>query len=91
MKNFKTLAATALIAATALVATPKAEATPQFNQPRNGGATTLAWKCQELNTAEKRWDFGRMTNLALQMGFEHETENLTTQEACAAVGVQTNF
>ena len=62
---------------------------PSFNQPRNGGETTLVNKCQRLATAQDSYDFGEVMEISFQIGFEHDTPNLSVDEACSAVGINT--
>ena len=62
---------------------------PSFNQPRNGGETTLVSKCQRLATAQEDNDFGSLMELSFQIGFEHDASDLSVDEACSAVGVNT--
>ena len=51
-----------------------------FNQPRNGGETTLAQKCEAYEQGYMgAFDFG------FQSAFEHETGDLDSDEACRRV------
>ena len=51
-----------------------------FNQPRNGGETTLAQKCEAYEQ-----DYMSSIEFGFQAGFEHDFGELDTDEACRRV------
>jgi len=59
----------------------------EFNAPRNGGTTTLAQKCEALREFSNGGSFGKIAEVSFQIGFEHELGSLSTDQACAKVGV----
>ena len=61
-----------------------------MNQPQNGGTTTLREKCEALAYFERINDLGGIMKISFQLGYEHPIDHLTTQEACAKVGVRTS-
>lgn len=66
------------------VAEVKIENDPEaMNQPRNGGTTTLAQKCE----ARHGGDLSDSFNLGFQIGFEHEYGSLSIDEACRRVNL----
>lgn len=65
------------------VAEVEIENNPELmNQPRNGGSTTLAQKCEARAAGG---DLSDSFNIGFQIGFEHETGDLSTDEACRRV------
>ena len=62
-----------------------------INQPINGGTTTLREKCEAINYFERINDFGGIAKISFQIGFEHPTDYLTIDEACAKVGINTSI
>ena len=57
----------------------------QRNQPRNGGETTLAQKCEALDYFESRMEFGKIMSTSFQIGFEHEIGDHDIDSACRIV------
>ena len=63
---------------------------PSYNNPTNGGTSTLVQKCTWLADAQNDFDLGRVAELSFQIGFEHDTPmDTTVDEDCASVGVYT--
>ena len=63
---------------------------PAYNNPVNGGTSTLVQKCTWMADAQDANDWGRVGELAFQIGFEHDTPmDTTVDEDCASVGVYT--
>ena len=62
-----------------------------INQPINGGTTTLREKCEAINYFERINDFGGIAKMSFQIGYEHPTDYLSIDEACAKVGVNTSI
>ena len=62
-----------------------------IDQPINGGTTTLREKCEAINYFQRINDFGGIAKISFQIGFEHPTDYLSIDEACAKVGVNTSI
>ena len=62
-----------------------------INQPINGGTTTLKEKCEAINYFQTINDFGGIAKISFQIGYEHPTDYLSIDEACAKVGVNTSI
>ena len=62
-----------------------------INQPINGGTTTLREKCEAINYFDRINDFGGIAKISFQIGFEHPTDYLSIDEACAKVGINTSI
>ena len=83
--NFKVLATVSLAA---LAVGGPAMAYPHYNQPVNGGTTTLRSKCFALRDAQNRGDISRSFQLGFAIGSEHNVPFHTTPgQDCASVGV----
>ncbi len=61
-----------------------------LNQPQNGGTTTLKEKCEAIDYFQRINDWGGVMKISFQIGFEHPTDYLKVDEACAKVGVNTS-
>ena len=55
------------------------------NQPRNGGTTTLAEKCEAMAYFEQRNDWGKIMEVSFQMGFEHDLGSHDVDSACRQI------
>ena len=99
---FKTILASALVGSTVLLGggaqansiienhQNRMNVSPSsINQPTNGGTTTLTEKCEALQYFQNRGNFGKIFNLGFQIGFEHETGQMSVDEACSVVGINT--
>ena len=60
-----------------------------INQPRNGGTTTLREKCEAISYFQNRGNVGKVLSLSFQVGYEHDINGLSADEACGVVGVNT--
>ena len=103
--NFKTLLLSTTVALSTIAGVAPAEANSiiqnhqnrlnqpasAINQPRNGGTTTLREKCEALNYFQNRGNLGKVLSLSFQVGYEHETNGLSVDEACGVVGVYTRM
>ena len=66
----------------------EARSLPHYNQPVNGGTTTLRQKCLAAKDAERNYDFGRLIDIGVQMVTEHNTPVFQElSQDCASVGV----
>ena len=63
---------------------------PAYNQPINGGSSTLVQKCREIARAQDNFDMATVMELSFLIGLEHDTPwDTDIDEDCASVGVNT--
>ena len=60
-----------------------------LNTPQNGGETTLKQKCEALKYFQDKMDFGGVARMSFQIGFEHPIQDLSVDQACMKMGVNT--